>query len=341
MFESVPPGKYGGTERVVHYLTEELVRMGCDVTLFASGDSRTSAELVPMCVKALRHERKTIDYVSYHLLMVEKALKSKERFDIIHSHIDCMGFMLGRRAGVPVVNTMHGRLDMPESARVLSEYMEAPLISISDAQRIYTPQANWIATVYHGIPSDLYCGNYEKSGGYLAFVGRMSPEKRVDTAIQIATKAGIPLKIAAKVDRTEAYYFEQELKPLLDNPLVEFLGEVDDREKNELIGSALAFLYPIDWPEPFGLAMIEAMACGTPVVARRRGSVPEVVDHGVTGFIFDEVDEAVRYIHEDVPGLSRKLCREHFEKRFVAHRMAADYMKLYQQICGKGEAEIA
>ncbi len=334
LYESVPPRLYGGTERIVSYLTEELVRMGHDVVLFASADSRTSARLMPLYDRALRFESRCADPVTLHLLLMEEALKHQDEFDIIHSHIDSIGFVLGRRTMLPVVSTLHGRLDLWDHRYIFREYNEAPLISISNAQRKPLPYANWIATVYHGLPNDLYNFN-KKGGGYLVYVGRISPEKKVDSAINIALKAGIPLKIAAKVDRADREYFEAEIRPLLKNSLVEFLGEINDKEKNALIGSALAFLHPVDWPEPFGLAMIESMACGTPVIARRRGSIQEVVDHGITGFIFENDDEAARYIRNDLSGFSRKLCRERFEIRFSAERMAGDYVMAYNMLVMK------
>ncbi len=341
LYESVPPRLYGGTERIVSYLTEELIKAGHEVVLFASGDSKTSAELVPVCESALRLDKRCVDPVSLHFLQMEEVLKRQEEFDIIHSHVDCFGFVLSRRTNVPVVSTLHGRLDLWEYPPVFREYREIPLVSISNAQRAPLPFANWAATVYHGLPADLYTLD-EKGGDYLVFIGRISPEKRVDSAIAIATMAEIPLKIAAKVDKADAEYFESTIRPLLDNPLVEFLGEINDREKNELLGSALAFLHPVDWPEPFGLAMIEAMACGTPVIARRRGSIPEVVDHGITGFIFDDDREAVFGIKNLLQGFSRRACREHFEKRFLAARMAHDYLGVYiRLLSGKYEQKVA
>ncbi len=331
LYESVPPRLYGGTERIVSYLTEELVKSGHKVVLFASGDSETSAELVPVCESALRLEKRCIDPVSFHFLQMEEVLKRQDEFDIIHSHVDCFGFALARRTHVPVVSTLHGRLDLWGYPSVFREYREIPLVSISNAQRSPLPQANWAATVYHGLPGDLYNLN-ENGGEYLVFVGRVSPEKRVDSAIEIATSAGIPLKIAAKVDKADSEYFEAKIRPMLKNPLVEFLGEINDREKDQLLGSALAFLHPVDWPEPFGLAMIEAMACGTPVIARKRGSIPEVVDHEITGFIFEEDKEAVFNIKNHLHGFSRRACRKQFEKRFLAKRMAGDYLNVYLRL---------
>ena len=335
LYESVPPSLYGGTERVVSYLTEELVRAGHEVTLFASGDSVTSAALVPCCESALRLDSRQLDPVSLHLLMMEEVLKRQYDFDIIHSHVDGIGFVLGRRTEVPVVNTLHGRLDCVEHGFLFREYAESPVISISDAQRSPQMAANWIGTVYHGVPPGLYRFNPE-GGDYLAYVGRISPEKRVDSAIRIALLAGIPIKIAAKVDRVDRDYFESSIKPLLEHPLVEFTGEVNDREKEALLGSALAFLHPVDWPEPFGLSMLEAMACGTPVLARRRGSIPEVVDHGVTGFIFETDEEAARLLGSSVRALPRQGVRRRFEQRFLAAKMALNYLKVYEAVLDNG-----
>ena len=335
LFESVPPALYGGTERVVAYLTDELVKAGHEVALFASGDSRTSAELVSCSEVALRLDERQLDPVSLHLIMMEKVLKRADEFDIIHSHVDCIGFVLGRRTRVPCINTLHGRLDRIEHDFIFGEYGESPMVSISNAQRAPREGANWIATVYHGVPPDLYSLNRGR-GDYLLYVGRISPEKKVDSAIRIAELSGIRIKIAAKVDRTDLDYFNQRIKPLLENPLVEFIGEVNDREKNELLGSALAFLHPVDWPEPFGLSMLEAFACGTPVIARRRGSIPEVVDHGVTGFIFETDEEAAGYIMKLCPGLSRTQVRSRFEERFLAERMAQDYLNAYELTIDRG-----
>lgn len=341
LYESVPPRLYGGTERIVSYLTEELVKAGHEVVLFASGDSETSAELVPVCESALRLEKRCVDPISLHFLQMEEVLKRQDEFDIIHTHVDCFGLALARRTNVPVVSTLHGRLDLWGYPSVFREYSEIPLVSISNAQRSPLPFANWAATVYHGLPGELYRLN-EDGGEYLVFVGRISPEKRVDSAIEIAVKADIPLKIAAKVDKADAEYFDAVIRPLLKHPLVEFLGEINDEEKNELLGSALAFLHPVDWPEPFGLAMIEAMACGTPVIARRRGSIPEVVDHGITGFIFEEDKEAVFSIKNLLGRFSRRACREHFEKRFLASRMAGDYIGVYiRLLSGRYEQKVA
>lgn len=336
LFESVPPALYGGTERVVSYLTEELVKAGHEVVLFASGDSKTGAELAPCAKEALRLDPRELDPVSAHLVMMEKVLKRESEFDIIHSHVDCIGFVLGRRTRVPVINTLHGRLDRFEHDLIFSEYGEQPCVSISNAQRRPRPEVNWVSTVYHGIPAQLYSFN-RTSGGYLVYVGRISPEKKVDAAIDISIKSGVPLKIAAKVDKADKDYFKTRIKPLLRHPLIEFIGEINDREKNALIGSALAFLHPVDWPEPFGLSMLESMACGTPVIARRRGSIPEVVDHGVTGFVFEDNLEAVRFVTE-CGSFSRSACRKRFEERFLSGIMAGGYMSAYAAVLKGQEA---
>ncbi|RMG69872.1 MAG: glycosyltransferase family 4 protein [Nitrospirae bacterium] len=327
LYESVPPKLYGGTERVVSYLTEELVKMGHEVTLFASADSETSARLISVCPSALRLSRDVIDPLAHHVLMLEKVIQHINEFDIIHFHIDYIHFPLVRSKRLRSLTTLHGRLDIGDILPLYSEFREMPVVSISNAQRKPLPFLNWVDTVYHGIPAELYKPRYE-TGKYLAFIGRMSPEKRPDLAIEIAKRAGIPLKIAAKVDDANREYFERVVKPLLDTELVEFIGEIGEAEKNEFLGNALAMLFPIDWPEPFGLVMIEAMACGTPVIARRCGSVPEVMKDGVSGFIFNEVDEAVGLI-ERVNEIDRRGVRRYFEERFTSERMARDYVRLY------------
>lgn len=327
LYESVPPRLYGGTERVVSYLTEELVNMGHDVTLFASADSETSARLIGVCPSALRLSKDVIDPIAHHVLMLEKVMKHLREFDIIHFHIDYIHFPLIRSKRIRSLTTLHGRLDIGDIFPLYREYREIPVVSISNEQRRPLPFLNWVGTVYHGIPEDLYRPVYKK-GKYLAFIGRMSPEKRPDLAIEIAKKAGIPLKMAAKVDDANREYFESVVKPLLDTELVEFIGEIGEAEKNEFLGNALAMLFPIDWPEPFGLVMIESMACGTPVLARRCGSVPEVMKDGVSGYIFDEVDEAVKLL-ERIDSIDRRSVRRYFEERFTASRMAEDYVELY------------
>jgi glycosyltransferase involved in cell wall biosynthesis len=335
LFESVPPQSYGGTERVVSYLTEELVRQGHDVTLFASGDSTTRAELVPITERALRLSKSSIDHLAHHIVMLEAVARQADEFDVIHYHIDYLHFPLSRRLESLHITTLHGRLDIPDLAPLYREFPEMPVVSISDSQRAPLPWINWVATVHHGLPPNLYTFR-EEPGEYLAFVGRISPEKRLDRAIEIARRVGMPLKIAAKVDAVDDRYFEQVVEPLLDGPLVEYLGEVGDVEKNTLLGGACGLLFPIDWPEPFGLVMIEAMACGTPVIAFDRGSVPEIIDEGITGFVVSNVDEAVRAA-EKVSSLSRRACRDTFEARFTADRMARDYVGLYHDILEAGQ----
>ncbi len=327
LYESVPPKLYGGTERVVHYLTEELVKMGHDVTLFATEDSDTNARLVSICPTALRLSKDVIDPFAHHILMLEKVFKEADRFDIIHFHIDYIHFPLVRRMKTPTITTLHGRLDIPDIYPLYKEFSDIPLVSISNDQRRPLPFANWQGTVYHGLPRELFTPVYRK-GEYLAFLGRISPEKRPDLAIEIAIKAGMPLKIAAKVDKKDKEYYEQKVKPLLKHPLVEFIGEIGEAEKNEFLGGAYALLFPIDWPEPFGLVMIEAMACGTPVIARRCGSVPEVMVDGVTGFVVDTVDEAVEALKR-VESLDRRRVRRVFEERFTSERMAQEYVRIY------------
>ena len=330
LYERVPPQSYGGTERVVSYLTEELVRQGHEVTLFASGDSLTQARLVAPCAKSLRLDKNSVDPLASHVLMLEMVFREARSFDLIHFHIDYLHFPLARRYRRPNVTTLHGRLDLPELPALYREFPEMPVISISDAQRGPLPWANWQGTVHHGLPLDLHSFR-EQPGEYLAFLGRISPEKRVDRAIAIARRTGLKLKIAAKIDRADRSYYEKEIKKLFDDPVVEYIGEIGGRAKDEFLGNARALLFPIDWPEPFGLVMIESLACGTPVIAWRCGSVPEVIDDGVTGFIVDSVDDAVRAVQR-VPSLSRQRCREVFEHRFSVERMARDYLAIYERL---------
>jgi glycosyltransferase involved in cell wall biosynthesis len=330
LYESVPPKLYGGTERVVHNLTEELISRGHEVTLFASGDSVTGAKLVPVCKSALRLDADCIDPIVHHFTLMEMVEKESHNFDIIHSHIDYLYFPIMKRSKNTYLTTLHGRLDIPELQPLFNEYKDIPLVSISDSQRKPFPYLNWMGTVYHGLPLDLFHFN-KKGGDYLVFVGRVSPEKRVDRAIEIAKKAGIQIKIAAKVDKVDNDYFESKIKKLIDHPLVDFLGEVGEKEKEELLGNALGFIYPIDWPEPFGLAMIEAMACGTPVLAYNCGSVPEVLDEGLTGYGVNSMKDAVAAISK-LSGLDRKKCRDVFEKRFSVQRMADDYLMIYESM---------
>jgi glycosyltransferase involved in cell wall biosynthesis len=329
LYESVPPKLYGGTERVVSYLTEALVEAGHEVTLFASGDSETSARLIPCCPKALRlNQYECQDQLAHHFVMLEEVLERADQFDIIHFHVDYMHFPLSKLSGLVHVSTLHGRLDSPDLAPLYRKYKNMPLTSISLSQRKPLPWVNWIGNVYHGLPADLLPLG-DGRGKYLAFLGRISPEKRVDRAIEIAQKLHMPLKIAAKVDRADRAYYEREIKHLLDTPNVEFVGEIDEQQKGAFLGDAYAYLFPIDWPEPFGLTMIESMACGTPTIAFNCGSVSEVITHGVTGFIVDTIDEAVNAVQQAAV-LDRVACRAEFMKRFSAPKMAQQYVKLYQ-----------
>lgn len=331
LWESVPPKLYGGTERIVSYITEELVRRGHDVTLFASGDSRTSAKLWSACPQALRLQTGFVNRDAPLVLTLEEALgTAASQYDIIHSHLDFLAFPMIRRCRTPTLTTMHGRLDLPELASVFNEYGEMPVISISDAQRTPLPHANWQGTVYHGLPKDLYKA-HDRPGSYLAFLGRISPEKCPDHAIEIAKRVGMPLRIAAKVDPADQEYFKRKIERLLEHPLVEYVGEITDAEKNDFLGDAAALVCPYDWPEPFGLVLIEAMACGTPVLAYRRGSIPEVIDHGTTGFVCDDLNDMVQSVAH-LPLIVRQRCREVFEQRFTVERMVEDYLALYERM---------
>ncbi|WP_322054472.1 glycosyltransferase family 4 protein [Paraburkholderia bannensis] len=339
LHEAVPPKLYGGTERVVSYLTDALVDLGHDVTLFASGDSVTKAKLHPSWPTALRLDRTIRDTNAPHFLMLEHVRRLADEFDILHFHLDYLPFPLFSELGIPFVTTLHGRLDLPEIHPAFKRFPEAPLVSISDAQRLPMPTANWVSTVQHGLPSDLLTAlPHTKDGAYLAFLGRICPEKGVDSAIKIAAATGIPLKIAAKVDKVDVEYFEHDIKPLLSTCDVEFIGEINEAQKPAFLSGARALLLPIDWPEPFGLVMIEAMACGTPTIAFRRGSVPEVIDHGITGFIVDDVQQAVQAVAQ-LAELSREEIRSQFERRFTAERMASDYVTTYNALVKKSSLE--
>ena len=330
LYESCPPQLYGGTERVVSYLTEELVRLGHDVTLFASGDSQTRAALRAPCERALRLDRQGTDGLAYHLISLYRALQTIDAFDIVHFHTDYLHFPLFAGHWAKTLTTLHGRLDLLHLPAILREFAMMPLVSISNAQRAPVPWANWQATVYHGLPSNLYtsgCGD----GGYLAFIGRICPEKQPDWAIEIARRAGMPLRIAAKVDKADRTYYKTRIKPLLKDPLVEFIGEIGDGDKAAFLGDAAALLFPVDWPEPFGLALIEAMANGTPVIALRRGSVTEIVEDGITGLIVDSIDDAVDAVPR-ARALDRVAIRRRFEERYSAGRMARDYLELYDAL---------
>lgn len=339
LYESVPPQLYGGTERVVSYLTEALLGQGHDVTLFGAGDSQTDAELVSVVPRSLRLDPTCTDSLAPHMLMLEQVIARAHAFDVVHFHVDYLGFPFSRRLLCPSVTTLHGRLDQPHLVPIMEEYADMPLVSISDAQRAPLADASWCKTVYHGLPLDLYRPR-SLPGEYFAFIGRISPEKRVDRAIEVAKQLGVPLKIAAKVDAVDRKYYETVIEPLLDHPLIEFVGEIGEEKKSEFLGQARALLFLIDWPEPFGLAMIEAMACGTPVVAFSGGSVPEVVDPGVTGFIVNSMDEALQaaaVVHE----LDRKRCRVQFERRFSAGRMAHEYTDLYSALIERRTASLS
>ena len=330
LMEAVPPKLYGGTERIVAYLTDELVAMGHEVTLFASGDSSTTATLEPGCARALRLDPTVRDSVAPLLAMLETVAQRARDFDVVHLHCDYLGYPVLRRAGVPFLATLHGRLDLPELRSLYRVFSDVPVISISNSQREPLPEAAFVATVYHGLPERrLLAGS--GSGGYLAFLGRISPEKAPDLAIRIAARAGMRLKIAAKIDAVDRDYFRAEIEPLLAQPHVEFIGEIGEHEKAEFLGNAAGLLFPIAWQEPFGLVMIEAMACGTPIIALRNGSVPEVVDDGVTGFIVDDEATAARAAGQ-IHLLDRTLIRTIFEQRFTARRMAEDYTRIYQDL---------
>ena len=330
VFESVPPKLYGGTERVVSYLTEELVRQGHDVTLYASGDSVTAARLVSTSPVAARLDPACTHPAARQTILLDRVLRDARRFDQIHFHTDFQHFPYTRRCGVPHLTTLHGRLDIEDLVRLYDEFDDQPLVSISHFQRRPVPRARWVGNVYHGLPADLL-KPIASSGDYLAVLGRISPEKGVDRAIEIAGKAGLPLKIAAKVDPADKQYFAQVIEPLLAQPHVEYIGEIDEKGKQDFLGHARGLLFPINWPEPFGLVMIEAMACGTPVVAFERGSVPEVIEDGVTGFVVQTVEEAVEAVtHLDE--IDRAVCRAEFERRFTAERMATDYVSVYRAL---------
>ena len=331
LMESVPPRLYGGSERIVSYLTEELVRLGHQVTLFASGDSVSRANLVPCVPAALRLDANVRDVIPYYMLMLDRVRELADEFDILHFHIDQFHFPLFRPIADRTVTTLHGRQDLHDLKPLYVGFCDMPLISISNAQRRPVPKANYLATVLHGIPSHLHKPTYRPQGGYLAFLGRISPEKRPDRAIAIACEIGIPLKIAAKVDKVDEVYFREKIEPLLDQPGIEFIGEINEREKTEFLGDARALLFPIDWPEPFGLSMIEAMACGTPVLAFHCGAVAEIIDPGVTGMIVETMDEAVKMLPQ-VLALDRRAVRKRFDERFTATRMAKDYVQAYRSL---------
>lgn len=335
LYESVPPKMYGGTERVVAYLTDALLDLGHEVTLFASGDSETRASLVPICANSLRLDPSCIDHMAYHMLQLKTVKDSAPEFDIIHFHTDYLHFAVSEQFITPYVTTLHGRLNLPELTMIYDTFDEQPVISISYDQRAPLPQAHWVGNVYHGLPkSTLKFGKGD--GGYVAFLGRISPEKRVDRAIEIAIATHKKIKIAAKVDKVDQEYFDKEIQPLLHHPLVEFIGEINETEKSDFLGQAECLLFPIDWPEPFGLAMIEAMACGTPVIAFQHGSVPEVLKDGISGYIVNSIPEAMDAM-QLIARLPRKVVRKEFETSFSAERMAKDYVKIYEKLISEAK----
>lgn len=334
VWESVPPKQYGGTERVVSYLTEELVRLGHHVTLFASGDSTTAAHLEAVCPMAIRFSPGPLAREASIALLLEKGFGSAERFDIIHSHLDFLAFPMIRRCPVPVISTLHGRLDLPELQPIYTEFMDCPLVSISYAQRRPCARSQWHANVYHGLPRDQY-SFHPQAGPYLAFIGRLSPEKRPDEAVRVAERVGLPLRIAAKVDPVDRKYVEDVMKPLLSHPLVEYVGEITDAQKNAFLGDAMAVLCPYQ-PEPFGLALIEALACGTPVITYRHGSFPEIIDDGITGFLCRDIDDMAAAVGK-ISSVNRHACRKAFEQRFTVQRMTEQYVSLYDRVLQEAE----
>lgn len=338
LYESVPPRMYGGTERVVSYLTEELVKQGHEVTLFASGDSITSARLVSHIPEALRLNSSVQDPIAHHIVQMQDVAECAHEFDILHFHTDYLHFPFSAMLNTPSLTTLHGRLDIPDLQYVYKKFRKFPVVSISDAQRKPIPQANWAGTVYHGLPLDLYRqGNGE--GDYVAFIGRISPEKRPDRAIEIAAKAGVKIKMAAKIDKADETYYQTHIRHLMELPHVEFIGEIGEDKKNEFLGKARALLFPIDWPEPFGMVVIEAMACGTPVIAYNNGSVPEIVDAGESGFIVENLDDAVKAVR-NIDLLNRNRVREVFEERFSAQVMARNYLKLFEKLTLKKKNQL-
>jgi glycosyltransferase involved in cell wall biosynthesis len=334
LIESIPPRLYGGSERIASYLTEELVAQGHEVTLFASANSITSARLVPCCAQSLRLNPSVRDVIPYYMVMLDKVRSMASEFDILHFHIDQFHFPIFHETAHRTVTTLHGRQDLPDLKHLYGGFPEMPLVSISNAQRTPIPDANFVGTVHHGLPPDLLTPSLERRGNYLAFLGRISPEKRLDRAITIARAVGLPLQIAAKVDRVDEEYFQREIEPLLGQPGVTYIGEIDERRKCQFLGNARALLFPIDWPEPFGLALIEAMACGTPVLAIRNGAVSEVIDDGVTGYVVGSVEEAIARLNS-VLALDRDRVRRRFEERFSVARMAHDYVKIYAKLIGR------
>jgi glycosyltransferase involved in cell wall biosynthesis len=329
--EAVPPKLYGGTERVISWLTDELVSLGHEVSLFASGDSATTAKLEPMWPRALRLDGSVRDPNALHMTMIERVCRRADEFDILHFHLDYYPFSLMLRQPTPFVTTLHGRLDLPELQPVFETFSSVPVVSISNSQRRPIRAARWVGTVHHGVPRNLLVPQ-SQTPSYLAFLGRISPEKRVDRAVRIAERCGLPLKVAAKIDQLDIDYFNDDIRDLFNKQHVEFIGEISDAQKSRFLGRAMALIVPIDWPEPFGLVMIEAMACGTPVIAYNRGSVPEIVEDGLTGFIVEDETSAVAAVR-NISKLSRTAIRQRFDERFTASRMAHEYLEIYRQVC--------
>ncbi len=330
LYESVPPKLYGGTERVVSFLTDQLVDLGHDVTVFASGDSITKARLIPVSEKSLRLDAGCVDPISYHVLQIQMVQEMSHEFDLIHYHTDYLHYPTSRKSDVPHVTTLHGRLDIPELKKLYGVFRDVPVVSISMSQRRPLPDSYWVGNVYHGLPKDLFKAKFEE-GKYLAFLGRVSREKGLEQAIEIAKRAGIPLRIAAKIDKADRDYFEECIKHLLDHPLVEYIGEIGEDKKVEFLGNALALLFPIQWEEPFGLVMIESMACGTPVIAFPRGSVPEIIKPGKSGILAKTIEEGVEAVR-NINSISRQSCRAEFDERFSSNVMAGEYLKIYQKL---------
>lgn len=337
LYESVPPKFYGGTERIVHYLTEELVKKGHDVTLFATGDSKTRARLIANVPEGLRLDKSCVDPIAHHIVQIQEVIERADEFDIIHFHTDYLHFPFSQKINVPIVTTLHGRLDLPDLQSLYKKFPLQQVISISYSQKKPLMIANWVGTVHHGLPCQLHKMGTGK-GNYLAFLGRVSPEKGIEDAIKIAIKTNQKIKIAAKIDKADLEYFERNVKSLLNHPLVEFIGEICDSEKTKFLGDARALLFPIKWEEPFGLVMIESMACGTPVIAYNSGSVPEVIENGKTGFIVDSFDDAVQAVPK-AENLSRQKVRAAFEERFTASRMADDYLHLFSSLINQPERD--
>lgn len=333
LYESVPPKLYGGTERVVSYLTEELVNLGHEVTLFASKDSVTQAKLISTVDKALRLDSTVVDPAAHHIVQLQEVMERADEFDILHFHTDYHHFPVSQTFKKPVITTLHGRFDIPDLQPLYSKFDHQSVVSISDFQATFLPQANWLGTVYHGLPKDQLTP-IPSTGNYLAFLGRVSREKRVDRAIEIALKANHKIKIAAKIDANDRQYFENEIEYLFKYSTVDYIGEINENQKTEFLGNAKALLFPIDWPEPFGMVLIEAMACGTPIIAYGKGSVPEIIEDGVTGFVVNSINEAIEAVNK-LDQLDRGKVRSIFEQRFSAKRMALDYVNMYEKLIQK------